>query len=59
MLEGFNDKWSAPSTERTATYTNLNAGDYVLRVKRVIPGYPANDNELQLKITVLPPFWKT
>ncbi len=59
MLEGFNDEWSTPSTERTATYTNLNAGDYVLRVKRIIPGYPTNDNELRLKITVLPPFWKT
>ena len=59
MLEGFNEEWSAPSTERTATYTNLNAGDYVLRVKRIIPGYTNNDNELQLKITILPPFWKT
>ena len=59
MLEGFNEEWSAPSAERTATYTNLNAGNYVLRVKRIIPGYPSSSNELQLKITVLPPFWKT
>lgn len=59
MLEGFNDEWNTPSNDRVATYTNLNAGDYVLHVKRFIPGYPIKNNELQLNITVLPPFWKT
>ncbi len=59
MLEGFNNAWTTPSIERVATYTNLNPGDYVLHVKRVIQGYPANNNELQLNITILPPFWKT
>jgi ligand-binding sensor domain-containing protein/signal transduction histidine kinase len=32
-LEGFDDGWSAPSTERTATYTNLPPGRYAFRVR--------------------------
>lgn len=59
LLEGFNEEWNTPSNSRSATYTNLNPGDYVLRLKKVIPGYPNNGKELQLKITILPPFWKT
>ncbi len=59
FLEGFNREWNEPGKERTATYTNLNPGDYILRIKKVIPGSMAESNELQLKITILPPFWKT
>jgi signal transduction histidine kinase/ligand-binding sensor domain-containing protein/DNA-binding response OmpR family regulator len=59
MLEGFNRNWNEPGTNRTATFTNLNPGDYVLKIKRVIPGMPDAGSEVQLKITILPPFWKT
>ncbi len=59
MLEGFNRSWNEPGTNRSATFTNLNPGDYLLRIKRVVPGIQDSGNELQLKITVLPPFWKT
>ena len=58
-LEGFNTNWIEPSKNRTATYTNLNPGDYTLRIKRVIPGQERESNELQLAISILPPFWKT
>lgn len=58
-LEGFDKEWNEPSKSRTATYTNLNPDDYVLRIKRFVPGNEAAGNELQLLITVLPPFWKT
>ncbi|MCG6191032.1 hybrid sensor histidine kinase/response regulator transcription factor [Maribellus maritimus] len=58
-LEGFNADWNEPSKIRSATYTNLNPGDYVLRIKRFLPGIGKETNELQLKITVLPPYWKT
>ncbi|WP_372648133.1 two-component regulator propeller domain-containing protein [Draconibacterium sp.] len=58
-LEGFNTNWIEPSKNRTATYTNLNPGDYTLRIKRVIPGQELQGDELQLAITILPPFWKT
>lgn len=59
ILEGFNKEWNEPSTSRSATYTNLNPGEYTLRIKRYIPGLAENTIELTLKITVLPPFWKT
>lgn len=59
ILEGFNREWNEPSLIRSATYTNLNPGDYTLRIKRVVPGIENDQNELQLKITILPPFWKT
>ncbi len=59
ILEGFNREWTEPGVTRSATYTNLNPGDYLLRIKRVIQGTENNSNELQLKITILPPYWKT
>ncbi|MFB6344006.1 two-component regulator propeller domain-containing protein [Saccharicrinis sp. FJH62] len=58
-LENFNRDWVEPSTTRSATYTNLNPGDYVLHIKKFIRGSQSNMNERLLDITVLPPFWKT
>ncbi len=58
-LEGFNTRWSEPGTSRSATYTNLNPGEYLLRIKNVVPGNQNAGSERQLKITILPPFWKT
>ncbi|HRX09999.1 MAG TPA: two-component regulator propeller domain-containing protein [Draconibacterium sp.] len=59
ILEGFNRTWNEPSKIRSATYTNLDPGDYTLRIKRIVPGIENDKNELRLKITVLPPFYKT
>ncbi len=59
ILEGFNRNWNEPGTNRSATFTNLNPGDYMLRIKRVVMGIENPGEELQLKISVLPPFWKT
>ncbi|MEX2371696.1 MAG: two-component regulator propeller domain-containing protein [Bacteroidales bacterium] len=58
-LEGFNRDWIAPSRERIATFTNLNPGNYTLRVKRVYQENKQESQELHLDITILPPFWKT
>jgi signal transduction histidine kinase/ligand-binding sensor domain-containing protein/DNA-binding response OmpR family regulator len=58
-LEGFDKGWNEQSSARTATYTNLNPGDYTLRIKRMLPGNTSTDKELVLNITILPPFWKT
>jgi signal transduction histidine kinase/ligand-binding sensor domain-containing protein/DNA-binding response OmpR family regulator len=58
-LEGFDKGWNEPSKTRLATYTNLNPGDYVLRIRRILPGSPKSGNELVLKITIAPPFWMT
>jgi signal transduction histidine kinase/ligand-binding sensor domain-containing protein/DNA-binding response OmpR family regulator len=58
-LEGFDKGWNEPSISRTATYTNLNPDNYILRIKRILPGNLADDEELILNITVQPPFWMT
>jgi signal transduction histidine kinase/ligand-binding sensor domain-containing protein/DNA-binding response OmpR family regulator len=58
-LEGFDREWSQPDYSRTATYTNLDPGDYIFRVKRMLPGNPPGDDELALNLTVLPEFWMT
>ena len=58
-LEGFDKGWNEPSTSRTTTYTNLNPGDYTLRIKRIRTGNPSGYEELMLSITILPPFWMT
>jgi len=58
-LEGFDKGWSEPATTRTATYTNLDPDEYTLHIKRVVPGITGDDHQLQIHLTVLPPFWKT
>ncbi|MDA3881411.1 MAG: ATP-binding protein [Prolixibacteraceae bacterium] len=58
-LEGFETTWNEPSALRSATYTNLDPGDYLLKVKRVLPGGNTNENVLTLSVTILPPYWKT
>jgi signal transduction histidine kinase/ligand-binding sensor domain-containing protein/DNA-binding response OmpR family regulator len=59
FLEGFDKEWNEPGLLRTATYTNLNPGEYILRVKSILPGNPVPGKELSLQITILPPFWMT
>ena len=59
LLEGFTDEWTEPSKARSATYTNLNPGEYTLRIKKVTPGNKIIGNECKLRITIRPPFWKT
>lgn len=58
-LEGFNRDWIGPSKERSASFTNLNPGKYTLRVKRVSQENIKERDELQLAITIHPPFWKS
>jgi signal transduction histidine kinase/DNA-binding response OmpR family regulator len=59
-LEGFDDDWiSADSRSRKVTFTNLDPGDYVFHVKAANNDGFWNDTGASIKITVLPPFWKT
>ncbi len=59
MLEGFDKTWSEPSNRRFVTYTNLNPGKYVFRVKTASADRIWNNEEKVLKITIIPPFWFT
>lgn len=57
-LEGFDKKWvNTDGLNNSATYTNLNNGLYVFRVKEVKEN--SKGNEISLTIRVLPPFWKS
>ena len=59
-LDGFNDKWITTNTnQRSVTFTNLDPGDYTFRVRATNSDGIWGKNEAQLKITILPPFWKS
>ncbi len=57
-LEGFEKDWNNVGVP-TATYTNLAAGQYTFRVKAANGDGFWNPEPLELRITVLPPWWKT
>ncbi|TFW17780.1 two-component regulator propeller domain-containing protein [Duganella callida] len=60
QLQGFDQDWVVTdSSKRFATYTNLDPGRYVFRVKAANKDGVWNDNAASLQITILPPFWKT
>ena len=58
-LEGFENHWNYVGNKTSATYTNLNSGDYVLHVKSTNSDGVWNGNEKLLHIRITPPFWKT
>jgi signal transduction histidine kinase/ligand-binding sensor domain-containing protein/DNA-binding response OmpR family regulator len=59
MMQGFDKTWiTADNITRKATYTNLDAGDYVFKVRASNAGF-WQSKELTLHVKILPPFWKT
>ncbi len=58
-LEGFDEDWIEVGTQRRATYTNLDPGTYVLRVKGSNNDGVWNENGASLRIRMIPPPWKT
>jgi signal transduction histidine kinase/CheY-like chemotaxis protein/ligand-binding sensor domain-containing protein len=59
MLEGFDKEWSIERDIRSVTYTNLDPGQYIFKVKgRDSEGNWTTDI-LQLNVTITPPFWRT
>lgn len=59
FLEGFDKDWNEPSVNRSATYTNLDPGEYTFHVKTVSIDRKESNPGPELKIEVLPPYWKT
>jgi signal transduction histidine kinase/ligand-binding sensor domain-containing protein/DNA-binding response OmpR family regulator len=58
-LDGFDQGWiTVAGNDRKATYTNLDAGSYIFRV-RTQNTNELNKGEISLNITVLPPFFKS
>ncbi|HWB94176.1 MAG TPA: two-component regulator propeller domain-containing protein [Puia sp.] len=59
-LDGFNNKWLMTDGKiRKATYTNLDAGEYVFKVRATDEDGQWFDKVATLKIVILPPWWKT
>ncbi len=58
-LEGFDADWVAAGTRRAVTYTNLDGGDYTLRVRGANSDGVWNAAGLTVAISVTPAPWQT
>ena len=59
QLEGFDKDWNKVGTRRHANYTNVPHGTYIFRVKGSNNHNVWNHKGTAIKITILPPPWKT
>jgi signal transduction histidine kinase/DNA-binding response OmpR family regulator/streptogramin lyase len=58
-LKNYDENWRYVSDQRTATYTNLNPGEYEFFVKASNNDGLWNEAGTSVKLTVTPPYWKT
>jgi len=58
-LEGFDEEWIHSGTRRYASYTNLNPGDYIFRVKGSNNDHVWNEEGAAIRLKISPPFWAT
>ncbi|MBT8136154.1 MAG: diguanylate cyclase [Gammaproteobacteria bacterium] len=59
MLEGFDRDWVNAGTERRITYTNLDPGNYVLRVKAANSDGVWSEPGIEIPVSVAPAPWQT
>ncbi|MCF0052166.1 response regulator [Dyadobacter sp. LJ53] len=59
QLVGFDKDWIYSGTNRKATYTNLDPGEYVFKVKASNNDGVWNESGTSITLHVTPPFWKT
>lgn len=59
MLEGFDPDWIYCGQRRYASYTNLDPGDYVFRVKGANSDGIWNNTGQSITVVIAPPFWRT
>lgn len=58
-LEGFDKNWNYIGNSTSASYTNLDPGEYTFRVKASNNNGVWNNEGASIKIFVHPPFWRT
>lgn len=58
-LEGFESGWNYVGNATSASYTNLDPGEYTFRVKASNNDGVWNEEGATIKIYVHPPFWRT
>ena len=59
ILEGFDKTWNYVGSKRTATYTNLDPGDYIFKVKGFDYEGKWSERMATIRLTITPPFWLT
>ncbi|MES2734158.1 MAG: two-component regulator propeller domain-containing protein [Bacteroidota bacterium] len=59
QMVGFDKKWNYVGNKRTATYTNLDPGEYTFRVKASNNDGVWNEKGTSIQIIITPPFWQT
>ncbi|RPD51538.1 hypothetical protein DRJ53_02335 [Paracnuella aquatica] len=59
QLEGFDDGWNHIGHNRSATYTNLPPGSYVLKVIASNNDGVWNEEGASIRLIITPPFWQT
>lgn len=59
QLEGFDASWNYVGTKHMATYTNLDPGSYIFKVKGLDNQGNWSKETVSLQLTITPPFWQT
>lgn len=58
-LDGFDSEWIDAKHQNSATYTNLDPGSYVFRAKGGNAAGVWSQQDIELKLQVVPPFWSS
>lgn len=58
-LKGFDKAWNYVHNTRTASYTNIDPGTYHFEVMASKDEHSWNNPATTIKVTILPPFWRT
>ncbi len=59
FMEGFETEWNYVGSKMDATYTNLDPGEYVFKVKASNNDKVWNEEGTSIKIFIKPAFWQT
>jgi signal transduction histidine kinase len=59
MLEGLDKNWVNSGTRRYVSYTNVDPGDYIFRVRGSNSDGVWNKRGASIAIRIVPPYWKT
>jgi signal transduction histidine kinase/ligand-binding sensor domain-containing protein len=59
MLEGFDKGWNEVGSNRMATYTHLDHGKYLFKVKGLNNEGKWSTNMISIQVIITPPFWLT
>jgi signal transduction histidine kinase len=59
QLEGMEKEFSAPASNRFVVYSGLPPGEYIFRVRAILPGYGFSGNTISYPFTISAAFYQT